>query len=1239
MRTSVRNSHRLLGLILLGLLFSTTALGYREPDPAMAPTPDLDVRDAGGPVATALPPALAPAPRSAEQRAALDALRARVPNLTVRWSARTGSPSRLYSIGGALTEPSDARARQIALDFLVRHRDLFGLSERDIGELRFTRSFATTHNGARHFTIQQQVDGIDVFGGSVRINLDRSGRVLNVSGEPYSDIHDRANTAVPTITAADAARRAAAGARIENPVDSPQGVLKYFPLGAGPLRLAWEVTLADPASPNVYRSLVDAVDGTVLWRQNLTRYNDVPAHGLVFTSDSPHPDTPTSTIDGDVCSNDDSQTCSVDADCSGSNICLELRDDKPFNGLEFFPHDDPHADWWNGSGQPDRTTTISNNVQAQEDRNADNTGGFRPTSGAGEDYSYTVDFSVDPSTEDGTTQNQSSAIANLFYWSNRIHDIYYRLGFDEAAGNFQETNFVKVCSNDDTVVCDEDADCGGGNTCDVLPNGGDRVIADAQDGRDKMVCSNDGSLCTMDSDCGAGNTCDPDPSLCNANFNTPADGTSPRMQMFQCNNATPERDGSFENLIVIHEYTHGLSRRLIDDLMNSQGGGMGEGWSDFFGLAITSEADDDLTLSYPRGQWFYNNVGGNRSSPYSTDQSVYPRTYADINDVANCDVKTCSNDPTMSCSANSDCGGGNTCDTLSCSFQTDCEPPATSISQGPCKAGVHRTGEVWANSLWMARANLVWKLGFAAGGDEILQLVVDGMKLSPDDPDFLDARDAVLQADDINNGGAFQCLLWDAFARMGLGFSALSTGSGDINPLEAFDLPPTCVPDIELNAPLDFGNVCIGDFGTNQLRIFNTGVGDLIVSDVARVGGSDDITVDPNPEVPVFVGPGSHVDFTVRCTPTSFGAKTATIQIDSNDPDEPTIQLEYTCNAPSGDIEVTGSTEFGDVCAGTQAENEISVCNTGLCNLTIDDAFLSAVGNPGASCDDFEIVNNPFPDVISKDFCIPLTVRFTPTTAGPKSCDLNVESDDPDEDPVVLTLTANTPFNSIAVAGDQTFPPEVIQSVGACSTALPFPVVNTGVCPAEVSDVSISVNPDEYGLGGLPPTPLLLQPGEQVGDGALSVIFAPQIPDRDILGQAEVTWVLDPITGQSQMTTAELCGEGVFSGARVLVTAAGVPLDLVKSIKLQRIGANRNKNRLDTLDNARDVPLTQVVPESPCGPFQYHREYGTVSNPIQLAAGAYQVSVQARVNGRMLKKTVGFDVQTCDFNPTIVVDF
>jgi len=64
-----------------------------------------------------------------------------------------------------------------------------------------------------------------------------------------------------------------------------------------------------------------------------------------------------------------------------------------------------------------------------------------------------------------------------------------------------------------------------------------------------------------------------------------------------------------------------------------------------------------------------------------------------------------------------------------------------------------------------------------------------------------------------------------------------------------------------------------------------------------------------------------------------------------------------------------------------------------------------------------------------------------------------------------------------------------------------------------------------------------------------------------------------------------------------------------------------------------------VTPSAPCGPFQYHREYGTVSNPIQLLPGSYQITATAKINGKRKNLSVGFDVSTCDFNGTIVVNF
>ena len=81
-----------------------------------------------------------------------------------------------------------------------------------------------------------------------------------------------------------------------------------------------------------------------------------------------------------------------------------------------------------------------------------------------------------------------------------------------------------------------------------------------------------------------------------------------------------------------------------------------------------------------------------------------------------------------------------------------------------------------------------------SGDDEennlALQLVVDGCKLQPSKPNFIQARDAILQADLANNSGRNQFAIWQAFARRGLGLSATAgTTVNDNLVTAAFDVP------------------------------------------------------------------------------------------------------------------------------------------------------------------------------------------------------------------------------------------------------------------------------------------------------------------------------------------------------------------------------------------------------------------------------------------------------------------
>jgi subtilisin-like proprotein convertase family protein len=241
----------------------------------------------------------------------------------------------------------------------------------------------------------------------------------------------------------------------------------------------------------------------------------------------------------------------------------------------------------------------------------------------------------------------------------------------------------------------------------------------------------------------------------NANFGTPADGSRPRMQMFLWNAPNPDRDGDLDNGIIAHEYGHGVSNRLtggpsnVNCLGNAEQ--MGEGWSDWLGIMMTIEVGDAGTDPRGVGTYALNQPStgtGIRSYPYSTSMVTDPRTY----------------------------------DTI----KTAAIP--------------HGVGSTWAAMLWEVSWALINDYGFdpdiynGTGGNNIaMQLVIDGMKLQPCSPGFVDGRNAILQADLNNYGGAHQCLIWTAFAKRGLGFSASQGSSSSVaDGTQAFDVPASC---------------------------------------------------------------------------------------------------------------------------------------------------------------------------------------------------------------------------------------------------------------------------------------------------------------------------------------------------------------------------------------------------------------------------------------------------------------
>jgi extracellular elastinolytic metalloproteinase len=235
------------------------------------------------------------------------------------------------------------------------------------------------------------------------------------------------------------------------------------------------------------------------------------------------------------------------------------------------------------------------------------------------------------------------------------------------------------------------------------------------------------------------------------------------------------RSSDLDNGVIVHEYGHGISIRLTGGAGSSCLSGFeqaGEGWSDWFALAMTTTSANNA--DEPRGIGTYAagqqpTGGGIRTHPYTRNMNVNPHTYADINS----------------------------------------------------ESVPHGVGSVFCATIWDMYWNLVDVYGFddnlytGTGGNNIaIQLVTDGLKLQPCSPSFLDSRDAILAADMANYDGANQCLIWETFARRGIGFSAEPGG------VEAFDLPFDCREEFKVQKT-GIAEAQSGDTITYELEIAN----------------------------------------------------------------------------------------------------------------------------------------------------------------------------------------------------------------------------------------------------------------------------------------------------------------------------------------------------------------------------------------------------------------------------------
>ena len=759
-------------------------------------------------------------------------------------------------------QPQQGDATTVAFRVLHNLAGTYGLDEDALSAARLVE-LHDIGRGAIIARFEQQVDGLDVFRHSLNIALSRDMRPVAATG--YLAQHGKASQPDFSLSADDAVARAIremTGAETQ-PKSLPKGHSKYDThevpafaaagqryTAANPPRSkrVWfvqggalvpayyvelDLSVGDQPDSELRSYVVSARDGAVLFQNELTANDsytyrvwadkapslqpwDGP-HGNEFT---PHP---TGKKDGTTLSFVPSQL--VTAESTG------------------FSKKDP---WLPAMA----TEARGNNAVAYADIASPDGFGtgdvmLKPSMPGTFDYALSI-----PGDDPAKDNNSKQAVTtNFFYIVNYLHDTFYDAGWDEKSRNPQMDNFGRGGVEKDPIRAESQDYTGRNNANASTPADGSSpriqmylfdpqedalritmpmdlakslVIGKASFGAQRyditgdLVPANDGMGMSPSDGCETpyvnamavkdkialvdrGNcyfedkaynaqlngakaviivnnvpdapggmapapTPPPMPVTIPALMITQADGNAIRAKIMGGTAVTAllrqqivNNDSSLDGHIVTHEWGHVLSNRLIGNangLSNNQGRSMGEGWSDFVALLATTRPEDVMNAAnadwkgafaaaaYSLGPAGNSAYDGIRRYPYSIDMAKNPLMFRHI--------------------ANG--------------TALPMTPPPAFGQTGSSNAEVHNSGEVWSNMLWECYVALLKdtaRYTFAQATQAMREYLVASLKLTPNAPTMVEARDAVLAAALAKNQKDFE-LFAQAFARRGMGVGAVA---------------------------------------------------------------------------------------------------------------------------------------------------------------------------------------------------------------------------------------------------------------------------------------------------------------------------------------------------------------------------------------------------------------------------------------------------------------------------------
>jgi MYXO-CTERM domain-containing protein len=395
-------------------------------------------------------------------------------------------------------------------------------------------------------------------------------------------------------------------------------------------------------------------------------------------------------------------------------------------------------------------------------------------------------------------------------------------------------------------------------------------------------------------------------------------------------------------------------------------------------------------------------------------------------------------------------------------------------------------------------------------------------------------------------------------------------------------------------SPLNFGNVVRNTSDDLTLAIDNSGNLPLTVTALAIAGAqANQFSLVSPPGVPFDVAAGSSQDLTVRCTPTSNGSKTATLNITSNaTAGSGSVTLSCSGVDPQIGVDPT-SLAFPDTNVGASSSLNVTVSNGAAASSSVLTYYFAEGGsNPG----DFAVTGNnctlATPCTLVPGNSRVHTVTFSPLDLANRSATLTVVHDDQDVGDVVISLSGTGRRPEITL----TQPPGASIDFGEVavdtnSTQSTVTVRNDGNGNLVIDAVTLTgSDPGEFVIssGMVPPPSLVVAPGASASwnvrcrpstQGVKTASF--RIDNND-----------DQVTPEDPLAVSLTC-----RGVRSTLVASPSPVEFPDT----RVGSSAGPVTV-TLTNTGDAPLSLHGVSVSSSAFPVTG--GLPALPLELAAGA-----------------------------------